>query len=332
VYLIGGRPAAVWPLFPAVVLIGLGLAPLGLASLGVFASLSWIVGYWPLVLVLLGAWLLFRDYLPIAARRPIATIGTLALLVYALLAVAASMATDRALAQTGPVPSFGPPPSADTLTLDAPITAGQTFTVNNPSGRTIIRGSSSSPGVHVVATRHFSFFSRQAPNVRLTPNGNGASLDVLGSSGQFPFGGSHSVEYTVDVPNTVLVKAQSSSGHIEIDGVDGDVQAETSSGQIKLTNLGGAVQARSSSGNVAVEGVFAKPAQIHTSSGPVNVKLLPGSAVQLDVLTHSGNIVSQGLQLTGTETRRDRLTGATGNAPTATLSIETSSGGVVIRQ
>src|SRR5207248_1419770 len=45
IYAIGLRPAAVWPLFPATILIGLGLILLGVASLGPLASLSWIVTY-----------------------------------------------------------------------------------------------------------------------------------------------------------------------------------------------------------------------------------------------------------------------------------------------
>src|SRR6266852_5836066 len=45
VYLIGLRPGAVWPLFPASVLIGLGLVLFVAASFGALASVSWIVGY-----------------------------------------------------------------------------------------------------------------------------------------------------------------------------------------------------------------------------------------------------------------------------------------------
>jgi hypothetical protein len=367
VYLIGLRPAAVWPLFPASILIGLGLLLFGAASFGALASLSWIVSYWPAVLVLLGVWLLLRDQLPPGARRPIATLGGLALLGYGILAAAASMATAGTLAQTGFMVNFGPPSFADTVTLDAPIAAAQTFSVNNPSGRTIIRAGSS-PTVHVVATRRFSM-NGQPPDVRLTPSGSGVRLDVSGTGGRFPFGGSNSVEYTIDVPAAIQVKAQSGSGQIEIDGVGGDVQADTSSGQISVSNLGGALQARSSSGliqmsNIAgevrattssgqingtelqhvreasshsgavfLEGAFVDAAQIHTSSGSVYLKLLPGSAVRLDVKTHSGSINRGGLQLSGGETRRDRLTGTLGTpAPTATLSIETSSGSVVIGQ
>src|SRR5439155_528479 len=78
-----------------------GLVVFGAASFGALASLSWIVAYWPAVLVLLGVWLLFRDHLPIAARRPIATLGGLALLAYGILAAAASMATAGTQGRTG---------------------------------------------------------------------------------------------------------------------------------------------------------------------------------------------------------------------------------------
>src|SRR5439155_4872044 len=179
---------AVWPLFPAVVLIGLGLLLFGVASFGALASVGWIVGYWPIVLVVLGVWLLVRDQLPLAARRPIATLGGLALLAYGILAAAASMATAGTLARTGLGANFGRSPFAETVTLDSPIAAGQTLSVNNSDGRTTIHGGSSSSNVHVVATKHFGF-NGQAPDVRLTPTANGVSVDRPGSSSRFPFGG-----------------------------------------------------------------------------------------------------------------------------------------------
>lgn len=368
VYLIGLRPAAVWPLFPAAVLIGLGLVLFGVASFGALASLSGIVTYWPIVLVLLGVWLLLREHLPLAARRPIATLGGLALLAYGILAAAASMAAAGTLARSGVVANLGPAPFADSVTLDSTIAAGQTLNVNNPNGRTVVHGGSTSPTVHVVATRHFSM-NGQAPDVRLTPSSSGLSLDISGSRDRFPFGGTNSVEYAIDVPAAVAVQVQSSSGQIEIDGVSGDVQANTNSGQLNLTNLSGAVQARSSSGSVemsniggevrattssgqihatglhhvreassnsgsvSLEGAFTDAAQVRTSSGSVNLTLQPGSAVMLDVNTGSGSINPHGLQLTGGVTQRDKLTGALGSpAPNATLTVETSSGSVTISQ
>jgi hypothetical protein len=367
IYLIGSRPGAVWPLFPATVMIGLGLVLFGAASFGALASVSWIVAYWPAVLVLLGLWLLFRDHLPVQARRPLATLGGVALLVYGILAAAASMATAGTMARTG-FASFGAPPFAETITLDQPIAAGQTFNVNNPSGRTTIHANPSASNVHVVATRRFNI-AGHGPDVQLTPTASGVTLDAPSAGSRSPFGGSNYVEYTVDVPANVAVKAQSSSGQIEIDGVGGEVLAEAGSGQLSLSNLGGAVQARTSSGSiqlsniagevrattnsgqisgtelrhvreattssgyVSLEGSFVDPAQVHTSSGSVNIKLRPESAVRLDVKTNSGSINPRNLVLANGVTQRDKLTGNIGNpSADATLAIETNSGSVVISQ
>jgi hypothetical protein len=222
VYAIGLRPRAVWPLFPAAILVGLGLLLLGVSSLGPLASLTWIIAYWPAALVLLGVWLLFRDSLPASARRPIATVGGLALLAYGMLAAASSVAAGGALARTGPLPGFGSSPLSDTVTLDQPISPGQTLSVSNSSGSTTIRGGAGST-VHVVATRHHGFGGRP-PDVQLTPSGGGLTLEASTRRGGFPFGDSGSVDYTIDLPAGVDVNARSSSGQLSVSNVGGEVR------------------------------------------------------------------------------------------------------------
>jgi Putative adhesin len=369
VYLIGLRPSAVWPLFPATVLLGLALVLFGVASLGALASLSWIVAYWPMALVLLGLWLLFRDHLPAPLRPPIATLGGLALLGYGILAAAASVATGGALARTDLAASFGSSPFAETVTLEVPIADGQTFSVDNPNGSTTVHAGTGS-NVHVVATKHYSV-GGEAPDVRLTPDGSGVNLSVSNPSRGFPFGGSNSwVEYAIEVPAAVQVNASSGSGQIDVDGITGAVQAKTSSGALSLMNLGGSTQAqsssgsidlsnlagdvkvstssgqiratevrhlreaKSSSGSISLEGIFTDAASIQANSGSANVKLLPGSAVQLDVKTGSGSVNPQGLvDLQGGSTQQHRLTGTIGTpAAGAILAIETSSGSVQISE
>jgi hypothetical protein len=284
-----------------------------------------------------------------------------------MLAAASTVAAGGTLARTGVAPGFGSSPFADTVTLDAPISSGQTFSVNNSGGRTTIQ-TGGGPDVHVVATKHYSL-GGHAPDVRLTPGSGGVSLDASNTNEHFPFGGSSSVDYAVEVPPSVTVKAQSGSGQVEIDGVGGAVQAETGSGSLKLSNLAGSVQARSSSGYIelsniggdvnvsttsgqirgtqlqhvrqasatsgyiSLEGVFKDQASIKASSGTINVKLLPGSAVQLDAHTSGGSIVPTGLFLTGGSTQRTSLSGAIGSpAQGASLSIETSSGSVLLSE
>jgi hypothetical protein len=369
IYVIGLRPAAIWPLFPAVILVGLGLVLLGAASLGPLASLSWITSYWPVALVLLGAWLLFREVIPAPARKPIATLGGLALLGYGILAAAASVAAGGALARSGVEPGFGSTPFAATLNLSEPIAAGQTLIISNTNGPTIVHGGNGQT-VDVVADRHFAT-GGQGPDVQLTPSDNGWTLgSTTTGRGRSLFGDASYVGYEVEVPAGVAVTTQSTSGQVQIDGMSGPVDATTTSGSVNLSNLSGPVrvttssgavtltnlvgglsattssgsitgtqlqhvqQVQTNSGSVSLESVFADATQITSSSGSVHLKLLPGTAVQLDLESTKGSVEPQGgLQLANGVTRRDTLSGALGSpAPGATLTARTQSGNVVVSQ
>jgi hypothetical protein len=368
-YVIGLRLAEIWPLFPAAILVGLGLVLLGAGWVGPLSSLSWIASYWPVALIQLGAWLLFREAIPAPVRRPLATLGGLALLAYGVLAAAASVAAGGDLARTGIAPGFGAAPFADTITLEQPMSAEQTLTVTSTSGPTRVQGGDGQT-VRVVANRHFAI-GGQGPDVQLTPTDTGWNLDsTTKGRGASTFGDASWVDYTIEVPAGVSVTTSANSGAVQVDGISGPVNVKTSSGAQSLTNLGGAVDARSSSGaitltnvtgpisatsasgaiegtqlehvqkvqttsgSVALESVFTDSTQVTSSSGKVNLKLLPGSAVKLDVHSDHGSVEPQGgLHLSGGETRRDTLTGAIGApASGATLSVHTQNGSVQVSQ
>jgi hypothetical protein len=343
-YVIGMRPSAIWPLFPATVLIGLGLLLFGWAASAPIASLAWIVGYWPIALVLVGVWLLFRDQLPTAIRQPVATLGGIVLLGYGLLAAVASVASAGSLARTDFGFHFGSAPYTDTFTVDHPIASGETFSVINSSGRTSIKAGQSNP-VHVVATRHFSE-KDQPPTVNLTPGPGTLHLEMTDT--QRAFGHNSSVDYVVEVPADVQVKATSSSGALELSGINGAVQAEASSGGLELTNIGGELRAKtssgrlrgtgllhvrdvqSSSGAITLNGVFNEAARVQSTSGRVEVTFAPGSAVQVEVRTTSGDIRNDGVL--ATKPGRNTLSGPLGTpAAGATLSIQTTSGSVSLK-
>jgi hypothetical protein len=365
-YVIGGRASDVWPLFPASVLILLGLVLFGFTALSPLASLAWIVSYWPVVLVLVGAWLLFREYLPQPARQPVALFGGLGLLAYGVLAAASTVAAGGAFVASGFGPGFGGTPYTDTIVLEQPILADQTFRVSNPNGRTTIR-TAVVDTVHVEAARHFGV-PDHPPEVKLVQRDQGLSLEIE-NLGRGPFGGSNRVEFDVVVPATVRVDARSSSGNLDIDGVGRPVRAESSSGSVKLTNLGSSVEAEaasgavslenvagevrartnsgnmrglqlrhvreasSSSGNITLEGVFADPTQVRASSGDVELKILPGSAAQIEVKTSSGRIAQRGVTLANQQQDRRSLTGTLGTPAEGTLlQIQTSSGNVLLTQ
>jgi hypothetical protein len=345
-YLIGMRPSAVWPLFPATVLIVLGLILFGWTSAAPIASFAWIASYWPAVLVLVGLWLLFRDHLPVAVRQPVATFGGIVLLAYGLLAGMATVAAAGTFARPNFTFNFGSAPYTDTVALAQPISAGETFNVTNTSGRTTVRVGGAG-NVQVNATRHFSV-QGQPPDVLLTPGASSVSLEM--PEPRSAFGQSNWVDYDIQVPAGVLVNARTSSGALDVSGVQSPVQVESSSGSITLNDIGGDLTARSnsgrirgtqvrhvrsvtsSSGSVVLDGDFTESAQVQTSSGGVEIKFSPASAVHVDAQSNSGSIRQRGVSLAnqGGDSRHS-VTGTIGNpAAGAVLKIVTNSGSVTL--
>jgi DUF4097 and DUF4098 domain-containing protein YvlB len=208
----------------------------------------------------------------------------------------------------------------------------------------------------------------QPPEVRLVPDGGQVRLEV-GELVRAPFGWSNRVELDVLVPASVPVDAHASSGSLEVDGVSGPVRAEASSGSVKVTNVAGPAdvkassgsitlenisgevtantssgdvrgkglrrvkQATTSSGDITLEAIVAGATEVRATSGDVDLKLLPGSAAQIDASSRSGDVRLSGVSLAGQSQERRSLKGTFGApAPDATLSIQTTSGDIELRQ
>jgi hypothetical protein len=371
IYLIGSRRSAIWPLFPALILLGVGFVIFGARVLAPLTSFTGIVSFWPVALVLFGVWLIFRDSLPAPARRPIATLGGLALLAYCLLAAGAAVASSGATVARPPfVWSFGPSPLTDTVQRDAAIDQGKTLTVNSGSGQVSVRLSTDA-NVHVTATRHYGV-GGQPPEITLRPTNDGLTLEASDSNANFPLfgpGRSNWVDYSIDVPKGAAVSVQTGSGAVDVDGIKGNVEANAGSGQMRLINIDGNVQARTGSGtidlgaisgtvkaeassgqitgsnlehvqqvttgsgDIALAGRFNESSKIQASSGSVELKLQPGSNVLVDVKTSNGPI-SDNAPLQNVVKEPHKLSGTVGSPANnaPTVSVETSSGSVTLSQ
>lgn len=366
VYLIGARPAAIWPFFPAVALIGFGTLIQGVINAALLAPYAPLAAYWPVVLVVLGLWLLVRDRLPAALRGPLGTIGGLLLAAYGLLAIAVGIAGAVEPAAFGWArPTVGWPgigragtPFSETADLASPIGATDTLRVNNSSGRTVVRAGSGSE-VRVMATKR-GWAQDRLPEVRLTPAGDsvrlestdgggplrtgwvdyeievpaGARLELNSSSGDVSVAGhggsiqvnSSSGDVVIDEASGPIV-VRTSSGDIRLTGTTGEVTVATSSGDVRATGLARLREASTSSGRLTLEGIFTDAASIRASSGDVTLRFAPESAVRIEATTTSGDIRAAGLALTGQQQERRRLTGALGAGGT-TLRVGTTSGDI----
>ena len=327
-YAIAARPQAVWPVVPGLVLIGFG-AFVQSTTFGMpYAQFWWLADYWPLFLVAAGAWLLFRDRLPIQARTPVAITGTALLILIGLL-VAASVVTGAGvgsvrspLRMPAPWPMFqmpiGNPPLQDSITLSAPTDGVSSIQLVNTSGTTVVR-STGAPEVTVRATRHF-WVSDQAPQVQLIPSGSDLIVDVSGINGTY-------VDYVVEAPATVGADIRSASGAVTVSGLRGPVHISSASGAVDARDLQGSTSIDTASGAIRLSNFAGAPAQITSISGAISVGFTPAASVHIDASSTSGDVRASGLDLTQQTTGPHSLSANVANGG-PTVSAHTTSGSI----
>ncbi len=96
---------------------------------------------------------------------------------------------------------------------------------------------------------------------------------------------------TLSVPESIDVDLHTSGGHIEIDGVEGDVAARTSGGHMNLANIGGPVNAHTSGGSITASDLRSA-ADLSTSGGRIKVDSIAGNS---KLKTSGGSISATGV-------------------------------------
>ena len=363
-YVIAGTPQAVWPVVPGLVLIGFG-AFIQATTFGFsYAQFWWLANYWPLILVTLGIWLLFRDRLPNEARAPVAIAGTAVLILIGLLVAAAAVTSAGIGSYRGPVPMpapwslvpapVGAPPQQDSLTLSAPVEGVSVIQLDNSSGTTTVRPTTGSE-LTVQATRHY-WSGAQAPDVVLVPTGGVLRVEASAVPNTY-------VDYVVDAPTALGANIRSASGAVTISGLSGATNIvtasgavdardlagsssiETASGAIRMSNIGGelrvnsvsgsihgvgihrVIAAHSMSGAIDLNGDFASPAQIDSVSGSVDLAFTSAAAAHIEASSVSGDVRLSGLELVGQSTGPHTFSGNLGSGG-PTISVHTTSGAI----
>ncbi len=87
--------------------------------------------------------------------------------------------------------------------------------------------------------------------------------------------------------------AKSASGDINIGTIAGDLVAGTASGDIRVGRGDASVAARTASGNVVIDMVRQGEVKVNSASGDVQIGVLRGTGVWLDLNTTSGRTTSE---------------------------------------
>lgn len=160
------------------------------------------------------------------------------------------------------------------------------FRGKKPLGITIAIGSFSfgNGGIHVRArVPHGAAASVATASADVTVKGRVRSLSAKTASGDVRLRGE--VEQDAELKTV--------SGDARLDRVGGDVRLQTVSGDGSLGSVGGSVEAKSVSGDLRIESVREGTASFTSVSGDVEFGIAPGSFLDVDAGTVSGDLSSE---------------------------------------
>jgi hypothetical protein len=101
-----------------------------------------------------------------------------------------------------------------------------------------------------------------------------------------------SVSFTMSVPRSVKLSAQTGDGSISLDRVSGTLDLRSNDGSIRATSIAGDVTARTEDGSIQLEGTMAA-LRAETGDGSIVIEADEGSAMKSDwdISTGDGSIV-----------------------------------------
>jgi DUF4097 and DUF4098 domain-containing protein YvlB len=139
----------------------------------------------------------------------------------------------------------------------------------------------------------------QAASADVTLQGEPGSLDVRTASGSVDAAAVRGPAEILTMSGDIRVHdvageatLHTASGRISVRRVGGDVMARTASGNVVIGTAGGSVTARSASGQVLVGSVARGRTDVNTVSGDVEVKVVQGVGVYLDLASVTGRVSS----------------------------------------
>ena len=128
------------------------------------------------------------------------------------------------------------------------------------------------------------------------------------------------------------VKLNTSGGDIETGVLGGEATLTTSGGDIDVERVEGRISARTSGGDVRAQfgHTFLGDSVLSTSGGDVVAVVSEKTAFNLDASTSGGRVIEEGLRISDTERRKNRLAGSV-NGGGLRLRLQSSGGDITVK-
>jgi hypothetical protein len=136
-----------------------------------------------------------------------------------------------------------------------------------------------------------------------------------------------SIDYEITTPANTMLVAESGSGDLQLNNINGTVKAHTGSGSIKADKLGAGSRLETGSGSIDA-GQLMGGTSLETGSGDIRAQL--GSAGDVVANTGSGSIHLENVQ-GGLKAETGSGTLEISGQPTSPWKLETGSGGISLR-
>src|SRR5690606_31656719 len=125
------------------------------------------------------------------------------------------------------------------------------------------------PGVVSVQRRLFWSYAKPTMDERW----DGESLRVTGGCQAWPWFAPCGVDYTLEVPQGVSVRATTSTGDVMVRNLTGELSLTTSTGDIRVTGAANPLRLRTSTGDIVAQDLTSITVDAETSTGDIRVHL-----------------------------------------------------------
>lgn len=197
--------------------------------------------------------------------------------------------------------------------------ASQSFLVTN-SPTLVVNGGSGSIHVRVGNTNNVLVSTNDGAPVQTQQNGNTIDVGTTDSSNSLQDDGQ---DLNITVPAASDLEIHSTSGDIQVEGVNGQMTLSSDDGNVELehTLLSGDTSIKTTDGDISVQGAIESQGsyQFQTDSGDVKLTLPENSSFHLTSSTDSGS-VSNGFE--GKQAK---------NSPGPQLNVSTDSGNITVQ-